>query len=454
MQNDWSQFVPDIISGLIVAFSVWLLTGGLSAWISKRIRNKKLFNILLFFVFLLILFVFVGYTLSGAPQMNSRQLTLSIGYFLLSFIVMMVIYMFFVLPLIKRNDISQETKPPTIASTLTAVVVTQDSVPELAFSNTQISVTSSGDVILRTVISSMTEGNRKPVNILLPSNFSITEQFNKSVKKANIYQAMPSSTRADIIVLIDTSGSMAEQTDILDENRKYLTKLEVVKKAVKLFFEDLSASEISTVDGKPSRIAFLPFSTQGVNFLESADGDIWFSTTPGSNSEVIRSIDALIAQGDTPLYDAVSHALDILRGSEEDSYKIIFCLTDGKNNHSSIYYQTLQQELQSDTIPVITVGYGKEGEYDGGILQDMAFISGAGQPGVGSFINVMPNDLSSVFTRLSTDLNNIYEIRWKSAFPKPGNLVTATITVNYEITSGRVVSAKETRTYLVPLAGR
>jgi hypothetical protein len=374
-------------------------------------------------------------------------------------LILITIYFAVIWPMIRTADLSQlplstSTLAPPIDSTFVVPTSSLEIVPDLAFSNTQLHVTTSGDVILRTVISSIAENNRKPIRVLLPGNFSIVETYNNNLKNASIYSAKPSSTRADIIVIIDTSGSMDEPTDILNENGENLTKLQVVKEAVNLFFNDLSRSDISTIDGKPSRIAFLPFSTAGVNFLESDDGDIWFSTTAASKDEVSTAINTLTSGGDTPLYDAISHALDIIQESGADSYKLLFCLTDGLDNHSSIYFETLLGRLQYSTVPVITVGYGQEGKYDGNILGDIALSSGAGKPGIGSFINVLPRGLSGVFTRLATDLNNIYEIRWKSAFPRPGNIVTAAITVRFQLSTGQVVSARETRTYLIPISGK
>lgn len=382
IQSDWSQFVPNIVADILVVLILWLFNGGIKRWLEKRTGNKNLAKKLLSGMWILIFLIFVGFTTAGAwLEMNSKQLTISIGYFSASLFVVTAIYLFVIWPLIKNPDNSQQSSNSTTNPTATLTLIAPDAITELAFSNTQISVTSNGDVILRTVISSMAEGNRKPIKILLPGNFSIVEKYKTSTKNSNIYQAKPSSTRADIIVLIDVSGSMSEQTNILNENGQNLTKLEVAKNAVSLFFNDLTDSDIATIDGKPSRIAFLPFSSQGVNFLESDDGDIWFSTIPESKDEVLRAISSLTPGGDTPLYDAISHALDIIQDSGEDSYKLLFCLTDGLDTHSGIYFDTLQAKLENSTVPVITVGYGLDGEYDGAILEKIAFSSGAGNSG-------------------------------------------------------------------------
>lgn len=456
IQNDWSQFIPDIVSAIIVALILGFFNGSLKARLKNLTGSINLAQKLLIGIWIFTILIFIGITISGEWfDMNSKQMAITIAYFSTSLFVVVAVFLFYILPLIKTVDDTQQTStsiPPT--STTLPSTQTPEAITALAFSNTQLTVTSSGDVILRTVISSLAQGNRKPIKILLPTNFTVVEKYNTSTKRANIYQAKPSSTRADIIVLIDVSGSMSEQTNILNDSGENLTKLEVAKDAVSLFFDDLASSDIASIDGKPSRVAFLPFTSQGVNFLVSDDGDIWFSTTPESKSEVHRAVNTLVAKGDTPLYDAIFHALDIIQDSGEDSYKLLFCLTDGLDTSSGITIDMLQAKLVSSNIPVITVGYGLDGEYDGAVLDKIAYSSGAGKLGIGSFINILPKDLSGVFTRLATDLNNIYEIRWRSAFPKPGNLIFATITAKYQVNTGQTVSATETRTYLIPIVGK
>lgn len=460
IQSDWSQFISSIVSGIVILVVEWLFSSSFRRHSEIRTGTNKsarrwLFGLWLVVISSLVLVTIVGVSLG----MTSKQITITVGYFAAGLLVLIALYFSFIWPLIRSANLSQipistGTLPPPIDPASIVPMSSPEVVPDLAFSNTQLHVTTSGDVILRTVISSIAENNRKPINVLLPENFSIVETYKNDLKRANIYSVVPSSTSADIIVLIDTSGSMSEPTDILDEKGEHLTKLEVVKDAVNLFFSDLSSSELSTVDRKPSRIAFLPFSGLGVNFLESSDGDIWFSILPESKDEVSTAINKLTPGGETPLYSAIARALTIIQDSGDENYKLLFCLTDGKDTHSAIYFEQLLGRLQNSTIPVITVGYGQDGTYDGNVLKDIALYSGAGQPDIGSFINVFPKDLSRVFTRLATDLNNIYEIRWKSTFPKPGNIVTANITARFQLSTGQVVIAKETRTYMIPISGK
>lgn len=330
-RSDWSQFIPSIVAAMVVEVFSRLFSQGFKNHSEIQTGDSKLVKRVRLGILLLTILMLTGVTIAGVwLEMTSKQIIISVGYFAAGLLITIALYFSVIWPLIRTANLSQlplpTSTPPPIDPALIVTVSSPEIVPDLAFSNTQISVTTSGDVILRTVVSSIAENNRKPVSALLPGNFSVVENYGNSLKNVNIYSAKPSSTRADIIVLIDTSGSMAEPTDLLNENGENLSKLEVVKEAVNLFFNELSSSEVSTINGKPSRIAFLPFSTTGVNFLESDDGDIWFSTIPESSDEVSRAINKLEAKGDTPLYNALSHALNVIQDSGDDSYKILFCL--------------------------------------------------------------------------------------------------------------------------------
>ncbi len=458
IQSDWSQFIPTIIDGIILLAVEWLFSSSFRRHSeiqtgSNRLARRWLWRLWLVAIFSLVIVTIVGVS----TDMTTKQITITVGYFGLGLSVLVAFYFGFIWPCIRVSNISEipastATLPSPIDPTSIAPTSSPDVVPELTltFSGGQIHVTASGDIILKTVISSIAENNRKPINILLPENFSIVETFKNDLKRANIYSVTPSSTSADIIVLIDTSGSMSEPTDMLNKNGEPLTKLEVVKEAINLFFNELSNSKLSTTDRQASRIAFLPFSGQGINFLKSDDGDIWFSVQPETRSEVSKALKKLTPGGATPLYSAIAHALTIIEDTGDERYKLLFCLTDGLDTHSLIYFEPLIDKLQNHTIPVITVGYGQDGKYNGDVLRDIALNSGAGQAGVGSFINVSPKNLSGVFTKLTTDLNNIYEIHWKSTFPKPGNKVTANITVRFQLNNGSIITATEIRTYTIP----
>jgi hypothetical protein len=366
------------------------------------------------------------------------------------------------------KNLGQVTPAPTVSSSLFETPITPSAtqfksdptplpfpspspmpIDGLAFSYTQITALPNGDVTVRTVINSIANGNRKPIIKLSPRDFLITEQFDTKSKTVKVLVAKASSTRADIVILIDTSGSMAELTDIKGPNGNNLTKLDVVKKSVLLFVNDLVKSNISSIDGIPSRIAFLPFSSNGINFIVREGGDIWFPTLPESKDEIQKNINSLKPEGNTPLYDAIVQALEVIQQSK--NYRLAFCLTDGLDNMSRVSVETMRSTFENSNTPIITVGYGSQANYDADALEKISWLSGAGSPGLGSYINISPKEVSGVFRRLSGDLNNIYEIHWKSAFPQPGNNIIAEIVATYKIASGDFVSAKEIMKYQIPI---
>jgi hypothetical protein len=198
--------------------------------------------------------------------------------------------------------------------------------------------------------------------------------------------------------------------------------------------------------------------------LYNGEGNIWFPAIPENKDKVSQSLkdDVKQTKSETPLYDAIDHALDLIQKSDEDSYKLIFCLTDGLDTDSkTTSLAKLEERLKLSKISVITVGYGKDSEdnqdnknetldaLNGPVLAKIASSSGAGKVGEGSFINVSPEKLSDILKNLATDLNNIYEIQWKAGFPDANQDVRVTIKVEYPSSTGQTVEAEERKTYRI-----
>lgn len=323
---------------------------------------------------------------------------------------------------------------------------------ELSFSNMQMVVEPDGKVILRTVISAFNNGIRRPIKELTPENFLVIETSEGVEKIATIMQAKPMTSPMRMIVLIDVSESMWGETTIID-NGTALKKIEVVKKAILEFSSKIITSKLSGIYSKPSYIAFLPFSSEGTFFLKREDESIWFPTIPGSVSEIEKSIDKLIPDGKTPMFDAVAHAITVIKNIKDERYKILFCLTDGVDNDSKITNEKLRNTLVSENIPVITAGYGDGEDIDEDILESMSTLSGAGGANIGSFSNVTPADLSALFGHVADDLNNTYEISWYSGFSKPGRNIMASIQATFLSASGKKISPVIKKGYILPVDG-
>ena len=322
---------------------------------------------------------------------------------------------------------------------------------QLALANMQINVSSDGTVTLRTTVNSISEGNRRPIQTLNARNFDIQEKYETEIANATILDTSAKSIPTRIIVLVDLSASMTETTNLTDSAGNALSKLQVAQAAIQIFTANLVDSPISNVNGEPSYIAFLAFSSGGIEFLNN-DETIWFPTTEASQSKIQFALSQLNPEGKTPLRDAVAQAISVLKAFDGDRYKLVFSLTDGIDNHSQTTEDELANILAANNIPVVVAGYGLGIQFDSSSLLRISENSGAGSSNVGFFNNVNPHYLPTLFDGLLSDLNHIYEIRWMSSFPQPGNDIQATIKVSYLALNGETISASEARQYSVPSA--
>lgn len=369
----------------------------------------------------------------GIEQMTSKQ----VGIFIIFFLTCALIWQFGIWRLI-RSEVPN------------FLVVDGIKDNELALSNIQMFVSPDGKVTLRTVISAFNNGIRRPVKKLKPANFLVVEHSEDTNKKATIVQAKPMTSPMRMVILIDVSASMWGETQIKERGQN-LVKIEVVKRAVLEFTSKIIKSKLSSVNAQPSYVAFLPFSSEGVFFItRNNNEDIWFPTLPESLNEIEKNIKKLNPDGKTPMLDAVSHAISVIKSLKDDRYKILFCLTDGIDNDSEISNGELNAILATENIPVITAGYGNDVEIDEEVLGQVSSFSGAGGVNIGSFSNVKPRDLSSLFNQLANDLNNTYEISWYSGFSKVGQHVIAKIQASFLSVTGEKISPTVTKSYVLP----
>lgn len=325
--------------------------------------------------------------------------------------------------------------------------IEDDTESQLEFSNISLQVDSDGKITLRTVINAFDNGVKRPLKNLKPTNFLIIEHSENIKQKAQVIQAKPMASPVRIIVLIDNSRSMWGQARKDDD----LTKIDVVKEAVKTFYLNLENSKISSVNSAPSYIAFLPFSEDGVYFLEKNSGGIWFPALPESRVEITNIINSLNPDGRTPMYDGIDHALDVITLEKDSRYKILFCLTDEIDNNSEVRIEELLLKLNNYNIPVITAGYGSSEEIDEENILDIALESGAGGENVGAFFNVSSQELPIIFSKILQGLNSTYEMSWYSTFSNPGQKVTSEIQASYVSITGKKTSPIIKKSYQLPL---
>lgn len=158
-----------------------------------------------------------------------------------------------------------------------------------------------------------------------------------------------------VAIVVDISGSMRGN------------KLSSVQNTLLNYINNLGPRE---------EIALIPFSSEIAQ-------PIIIKGTPEGKNKGIQYISALEANGGTRLYDSALFARDWLRKNRKaDGINAVLILTDGEDSGSNIKLPQLEQELKKsgfstdERIAFFTVGYGKEGEFNPQILQEIAQING------------------------------------------------------------------------------
>nr|WP_228021785.1 VWA domain-containing protein [Romeria gracilis] len=158
-----------------------------------------------------------------------------------------------------------------------------------------------------------------------------------------------------VVIVVDSSGSMEGN------------KLPAVQSTLQNY--------ISTL-GPKDQIALIDFDEQ-IRPPVQVDG------TPAGQERGIQFINSLRAEGGTRLYDSALYARDWLRQNRRpDTINAVLVLTDGDDSGSQISLDRLGQELQQsgfstdERIAFFTVGYGREGEFNPSVLEQIAQLNG------------------------------------------------------------------------------
>lgn len=270
-------------------------------------------------------------------------------------------------------------------------------------------------------------GSERHVEGISTSNFKIAETYNGKTRivddldKAYEVTKKPRSVFAGL--LIDNSGSMDNESGVLDAGSRKISKTTIAKRAANAFIDALE------VDG--TRIIVLPFGGDHVidgNFLSTGDS-IWWERS--QTKELKAKIKGLRPKGDTPLWEALSNTLDKFRYMSDEQYKVIVCLTDGMNNKGDILFPELLEKAESRHIPIYTLGYGKAGDLNENELMILSAKTGAGISEVGSYMQLHPEKWASTFERIQMNFAHLYEIAWVPSFPKEGARVNVKLSVDF-----------------------
>ncbi|MFB2879736.1 extracellular solute-binding protein [Floridanema aerugineum] len=160
---------------------------------------------------------------------------------------------------------------------------------------------------------------------------------------------------SQVVIVVDSSGSMSGN------------KLPAVQNTLRNYIQNLGPKEQLTL----------------IDFDTEIRPPIQVNGTPEGRDRGMQFITNLQAEGGTTLYDAALFARNwLIKNPRKDAINAVVILTDGEDSGSKIKLEQLSQELQKSgfntdqRIAFFTVGYGKEGEFNPKVLQQIAQLNG------------------------------------------------------------------------------
>jgi Ca-activated chloride channel family protein len=178
---------------------------------------------------------------------------------------------------------------------------------------------------------------------------------------------------SNIALVLDTSGSMAEQSKM--QNAK------------------LGAKQLVQLLDDGDTFSFLPFSTE----LHWSGQD---ALIKDGRQQLLQQIDSLFAGGDTALYDSTDAAYEHLAAARNPDAKIqaVVVLTDGEDTNSKMKLNELMERIryngETSAIHVFTIAYGRDARKD--VLKQIAEATQA------KFYEGTPQNIVEVFRDIST----------------------------------------------------
>jgi Ca-activated chloride channel family protein len=191
----------------------------------------------------------------------------------------------------------------------------------------------------------------RPANINVPLDDPISLQYGVQpdgvqnvleVPRAEVIVAAKNAwaqnrKRADIILVVDVSGSMEGE------------KLELVKAGLESFL-----------------LRILPEDRVGlVQFYEEAEENVAPAPLSENRITLQTAIQDMRAEGKTAVFDALEVArqsLEALPRSEEDRIRAIVLLSDGQDNSSTVTLDQLERTFEESGISIFPVAYGEDAD--------------------------------------------------------------------------------------------
>ena len=174
--------------------------------------------------------------------------------------------------------------------------------------------------------------------------------------------------QADVLLVIDTSGSMSGD------------KIEQAKAAANAFLDKMPPQNRVGLLTFDSQIRVLDFNLNTLVYLDenvTATAETFASFERGQ-TQIRPQIDSLEVGGDTSLYDAIQASIELLKASrddQDDRIQAVVVLSDGQDTSSFTPLQNVLELIQvsrEDRNPVIVIPVAYGGDADINALNSIA----------------------------------------------------------------------------------
>ena len=249
----------------------------------------------------------------------------------------------------------------------------------------------------------VTDLNGVPITGLTNSNFTVKED-NVPQSPITVTTAGSSGTAISVALVIDKSGSMGGQS------------ISDAQSAANAFVNNMQTNDKGAV----------------LSFNTSVTVDQTFTT---DKNALKTAINAIVAGGNTAIYDAVYQAVDLTK--IQTGRKAIILMTDGGDNSSThTITDAINYAIQA-SLPVYAIGLG----LSAGSAEEQHLQQIATQTGGKYYLAPSSSQLLTIYQSISQQLNSQYLITYNSS-SKSVTARTVSITATYNSTT-----ATQTKTY-------
>ena len=232
-----------------------------------------------------------------------------------------------------------------------------------------------------------------------PKDLTVLED-QSPVTDAEIEPLISSTSGVDIILVIDTSGSMKGQP-----------------------LAAATAAALRFVTSLPKDIR--------VGVMTFADRPKVLASLSADHSFAMNALGTLTASGETALFDAAVASTGMFH---EANQRNVILLSDGGDTASKLSLQDAVRSATEDDVSFFTVGL-TSGEFDEKSLKELSGKTG------GSYAPAGTADLSSLYEGLAQELSNQFQISYEST-KTDGGQTTVSVSVDGNVDASLFVAPK------------